>query len=137
MLDIPVSTARAIIKKYEQHGTTALLPRSGRPKKISSRAERNTLKNIAAKARLTSKDIQKSLAAADVRDSTVRKLFSKNGIHERVARKKPLLSKKNVAVGLQFAKEYIGKLKHSGDQFCGQTNQKLNFLAEKKPALHF
>ncbi|KAF7647760.1 hypothetical protein LDENG_00166980 [Lucifuga dentata] len=99
MLDIPVSTVRAIIKKYEQHGTTASLPRSARPKKISSRAERNTLKNIAANPRLTSKDIQKSLAAADVHvhDSTVRKLLSKNGIHGRVARKKPLLSKKNIA----------------------------------------
>ncbi|KAF7641700.1 hypothetical protein LDENG_00274330 [Lucifuga dentata] len=104
MLDIPVSTVRAIIKKYEQHGTTASLPRTARPKKISSRAERNTLKNIAANPRLTSKDIQKSLAAADVHvhDSTVRKLLSKNGIHGCVARKKPLLSKK-------FVKEYNGK----------------------------
>ncbi|KAF7646092.1 hypothetical protein LDENG_00193750 [Lucifuga dentata] len=58
MLDIPVSTVRAIIKKYQQHGTTASLPRSSHPEKIS--------------------------------------------------RKKPLLSKKNNATQLQFAKEYIG-----------------------------
>ncbi len=42
-----------------------------------------------------------------VYDSTIRKRLGKNGIHGRVPRQKPLLTKKNTKAHLTFAKKYL------------------------------
>ena len=47
------------------------------------------------------------MANVSVHDSTIRKRLNKNGVHGRIARRKPLLSKKNIAAHLKFAKEHI------------------------------
>ena len=44
------------------------------------------------------------MANVSVHDSTIRK---RHGVHGRIARRKPLLSKKNIAARLKFAKEHI------------------------------
>uniref|UniRef100_A0A8K9UYT4 Transposase Tc1-like domain-containing protein n=1 Tax=Oncorhynchus mykiss TaxID=8022 RepID=A0A8K9UYT4_ONCMY len=54
-------------------------------------------------------DLQKSLGHANISvdESTIRKTQNKNGVHGRKPRKKPLLSKKNIAARLRFAKEHL------------------------------
>ena len=43
-----------------------------------------------------------------VHESTIRKPLNKNGVHGRIARRKLLLSKKNIAAHHLFAKDHLG-----------------------------
>ena len=40
-------------------------------------------------------------------ESTIRQTLNKHGVHGRIARRKPLLSKKNIAARLKFAKDHV------------------------------
>ncbi len=53
--------------------------------------------------------LQASLASVkvSVHDSTIRKRLGKNGLHGRVPRPKPLLSKKNIKAHLSFARKHL------------------------------
>ncbi|KAI3358130.1 hypothetical protein L3Q82_003131 [Scortum barcoo] len=57
------------------------------------------------------RDLQQALATVDVKvhDSTIRKRLHKFDFHGRCARRKPLLSKKNIKARLKFARENIDK----------------------------
>ncbi len=57
----------------------------------------------------TSKELQASLDSVkvSVHDSTIRKRLGKNGMHGRVPRRKPLLSKKNIKARLSFARKHL------------------------------
>ena len=72
------------------------LPWSGWPTKITPRTHRQLDKEVTKEPR-TTKALQTSLASVkvSVHDSTIRKRLGKNGIHGRVPRRKPLLTKKN------------------------------------------
>ena len=84
-------------------------PRSGRPTKITPRAHRRLIQEVTKDPRTTSKELQASLASVkvSVHDSTIRKRLGKNGIHGRVPRRKPLLTKKNTKARLTFAKKHL------------------------------
>ncbi|MBN3273320.1 PAK3 kinase, partial [Polyodon spathula] len=82
------------------------------PAKISPRARRKIVQEATKNPRTTSRDLQSSLTSAKVsaRDSNIRKTLSKNGIHGRVARRKPLLTVKNMNARLKFAKKHLDDL---------------------------
>ncbi len=103
------TTVRAIIHKWRKLGTVVNLPRSGRPTKITPRAQRWLKQEVIKEPRTTSKELQASLASikVSVHDSTIRKKLGKNGMHGRVPRQKPLLTKKNTKACLMFAKKYL------------------------------
>ena len=109
-LDVHQSTVRHIVYKWRNFSTVATLPRSGRPAKMTGRAQRRMLKEVKKNPRVSPKDLQKSLEDANISvdESTVRKTLNKNGVHGRTSWKKPLLSKKNIAACLKFAKEHLG-----------------------------
>uniref|UniRef100_A0A803KDU4 Transposase n=1 Tax=Xenopus tropicalis TaxID=8364 RepID=A0A803KDU4_XENTR len=130
-LGLQRTTVRAIIHKWQKHGTVVNLPRSGRPTKITPRAQRQLIREATKDPRTTSKELQASLASikVSVHDSTIRKRLGKNGLHGRFPRRKPLLSKKNIMARLNFAKKNISMIaKTFGKIPCGPTRQKLNFL---------
>ncbi len=108
-LGLQRSTVRAIIHKWRKLGTVVNLPRSGRPTKITSRAQWRLIHEVIKEPRTTSKELQASFASikVSVHDSTIRKRLGKNGIHGRVPRQKPLLTKKNTKAHLTFAKKYL------------------------------
>ncbi len=85
------------------------LPRSGWPTKITPIARWWFIQEVIIEPRTTSKELQASLASikVSVHDSTIRKRLGKNGIHGRVPRQKPLLTKKNTKARLTFAKKYL------------------------------
>ena len=82
-----------------------LLSLSGRPAKMTARAQRRMLSEVNKNPSVSAKDIQKSLQHANISvdKSTTRKTLNKNGVHGRSPRKKPLLSKKK----LKFTKEHL------------------------------
>uniref|UniRef100_A0A3B3DJG5 Transposase n=1 Tax=Oryzias melastigma TaxID=30732 RepID=A0A3B3DJG5_ORYME len=108
-LGLQRTTVRAIIHKWRKHGTVVNLPRSGRPPKITPRAQRQLIREVTKDPRATSKELQASLTSikVSVHDSTIRKRLGKNGLHGRVPRRKPLLSKKNIKARLNFAKKHL------------------------------
>ncbi|KAK3568905.1 hypothetical protein QTP86_019571, partial [Hemibagrus guttatus] len=79
-LGLPRTTVRAIIYKWQKHGTVENLPRSGRPTKITPRAQRQLIQDVTKDPTTTSKELQASLASVkvSVHDSTIRKRLGKN-----------------------------------------------------------
>ncbi len=108
-LGLQRTTVRAIIHKWRNHGTVVNLPRSGRPTKITPRAQRRLIQEVTKDPTTTCKELQASLASVkvSVHDSTIRKRLGKNGLHGRVPRPKPLLSKKNIKAHLSFARKHL------------------------------
>lgn len=107
-LDVHVSTVRQIIYKWREFKTVATLPRRGRPAKMTARAQRRMVSEVRRNPRASAKALQTSLAHANisVHTSTIRKCLNKNGFHGRTPRRKPLLTKKNIAARLKFAKDH-------------------------------
>ncbi|KAK3552772.1 hypothetical protein QTP86_022461 [Hemibagrus guttatus] len=101
-----------------------------RPTKITPRAQRQLIQEVTKDSTTTSKELQASLASVkvSVHDSTIRKRRGKNGLHGRVPRRKPLLSKKNIKARLSFARKHLDDPKTFGKILCGLTRHKLNFL---------
>ncbi|KAK3568283.1 hypothetical protein QTP86_003155 [Hemibagrus guttatus] len=62
-LGLPRTTVRAIIYKWRKHGTVENLPRSGRPTKITPRAQRQLTQEVTKDPPTTSKELQASLAS--------------------------------------------------------------------------
>ncbi|KAK3527966.1 hypothetical protein QTP86_013080 [Hemibagrus guttatus] len=118
-LGLPRTTVRAIIYKWRKHGTVENLPRSGRPTKITPRAQRQLIQEVTKDPTTTSKELQASLASVkvSVHDFTIRKRLGKNGLHGRVPRRKPLLSKKNINARLSFARKHLD----DPQDFCENT----------------
>lgn len=112
--EINHSTVRKIIYKWRRFQTTANLFRPGRPSKFSPRADRKMLKEVSKNPRMSSRDLQVALATVDVKvhESTIRKRLHKFDLHGRCARRKPLLSRKNIRARLKFANEHLGKDQH-------------------------
>lgn len=104
-LIMPVSTVQTIIKKWKARGTTDIKPRSGRPSKIFPTTARKIVRDVKKTPQLTSREIQQSLKEShvDVSSCTVRRHIRKNGLHGRVARKKPLLRKCHKEARLKYA----------------------------------
>ena len=105
-LDVHQSMVRQIVYKWRMLSTVATLPRSGHPAKMTARSQHRMLNEIKKNPRVSAKDLQKSLEHA-VDESTIRKTLNKNGVHGRTPRKKPLLSKKNIAACQKFAKVHL------------------------------
>ncbi|KAK3574795.1 hypothetical protein QTP86_018385 [Hemibagrus guttatus] len=62
-LGLPRTTVRAIIYKWRKHGTVENLTRSGRPTKITPRAQRQLIQEVTKDPTTTSKELQASLAS--------------------------------------------------------------------------
>ena len=78
-LGLQRTTVRAIIHKWQKHGTVVNLRRSGRPTKITPRAQRRLIKEVTTDPTTTSRELQSSLASVkfSVYDSTIRKRLGK------------------------------------------------------------
>uniref|UniRef100_T1E4C8 Transposase n=1 Tax=Crotalus horridus TaxID=35024 RepID=T1E4C8_CROHD len=130
-LDVHVSTVRQIVYKWRKFSTVTTLPRHGRPVKMTARAQRRMLLEVKKNPRVSAKDLQKDLAHANifVDTSTIRKTLNKSGVHGRTPRRKPLLSKKNIAARLKFAKEHIFH-SSTGKIYCGQMKPKYELFGK-------
>lgn len=111
-LRIPVSTARNIIKKFNETGSHSPKPRSGRPKVLSAR-ETSYLCYTAKKdptigSRKLS-EIMKENSQKKISPSSVRRILIKNNLRAFVMKKKHLLTKKMMTKRLKWAREYVNK----------------------------
>ncbi len=91
--------------------TPVALPRSGQPTNITPKARCVTVCEVAMDPRVTSNQLKAilTLPNVNIHESTIRKRLSNHRVNGKVARRKPLLSKNNIAACLQFAKDHLDK----------------------------
>ena len=94
-LNIPWSTVKAIIK-WKAYGTTKTLPRSGRLSKLDDQAKRRLMREATKRPEATLKELQVFMAKTGhcVHVTTISQALHESGLYGRVARRKPLLEKK-------------------------------------------
>ena len=92
--DYPLEHSQDIIKKWKVYGTTKTLPRSGRPSKLDDQARR-LIREATKRPMATLKELQAFMAKTRhcVHVTTISQALHKSGLHDRVARRKPLLKK--------------------------------------------
>lgn len=132
-LAVHQSTVRQIVYKWRKFSTAATLPKSGRPVKMTARAQRRLLNEVKKNPSVSAKDLQKSLAYANnpVSESTIHKTLNKNGFHGRIPQRKPLLSKKKTLLHVYSLYKSTWMFHSStGKIFCGQMKPELGCLEE-------
>ncbi len=99
VFELHKSTVRQIVYKWRKLRTTVTLPRSGWPTIITLKARLVIVHEVAKKPRVTSKQLKVFITLADVNvfESTISRTLNNHGVHDRVARTKPLVSKNNIA----------------------------------------
>lgn len=110
LLSISKSTVNDIIVKYHCGYGLKDRPRSGRPRKTSKNVDRIIKRKSVADVKKTAAEIACELKdenIANVSHSTVIQRLHDVGLFGRIGIKKPLISKKNKKVRLQFAKNHL------------------------------
>jgi len=110
-LNCTTKTVRELMKKVEKDEKLVDRPRSGRPRKTSSREDRAIKFASLKDRRLTAKAIaiktSPNFAKNGVSVNTVKRRLREVGLNGRVPRKKPLLSAKNKKARYQWAKDHL------------------------------
>lgn len=105
----PVSTIKKIYKKFNDTGNVKNLPRSGRPTKLSEATKRSIVRTVKKNPCLSAVKIAETLSINNnetVSASSVRRALYSGGLHGRVPRKKPFISKVNKKRRLDFANNH-------------------------------
>ncbi|KAL0187979.1 hypothetical protein M9458_015078 [Cirrhinus mrigala] len=104
-----LTTAGAIICKFEKHKITVSLPQSGAPCKISSGGVSVIMRTVRNQPRTTREDLVNDLKAAGtiVTKKTIGNTLRREGLKSCSARKVPLLKKAHEQARLKFANEHL------------------------------
>ncbi|KAG2467531.1 TC1A transposase, partial [Polypterus senegalus] len=108
-LKVPMSTVVSIICKWKKFETTRTLPRAGWPSKLSDRGRRALVREMTKNPMVTLSELQRSSVerGEPSRRTSISAAIHQSGLYGRVARQKPLLSKRHMAVNLKFAKRNL------------------------------
>jgi hypothetical protein len=99
----------SIICKWKKFGTTRTLPRAGRLAKLSDRGRRALVREVTKNPMVTLTELQRfSVERGEPsRRTTISAALHQSGLYGRVARWKPLLSKRHMTARLEFAKRHL------------------------------
>ena len=106
-LKVQMSTVVFIIGKWKKFGTTMTLPRAGRPAKLSNRGRRALDMEVTKNLMVTLRELQRS--SVEMGEPSRRTTISaalQSDLYGRVARRKPLLSKRHISV-MEFARRHL------------------------------
>ncbi|KAG2458309.1 TC1A transposase, partial [Polypterus senegalus] len=108
-LKVPMSTVASIIRKWKKFKKTRTLPRAGRPSKLSNWGRRALVREVTRNPMVTLSELQRSSVerGEPSRRTTISAAIHQSGLYGRVARRKPLLSKRHMAACLEFAKRHL------------------------------
>ncbi|CAI9562959.1 unnamed protein product [Staurois parvus] len=98
LLNIPRSTVSGIITKWQQLGTTATQPPSGRPRHMTGRGQRMLKRTVRRGHQLSAESIAKDLqtwCGLQMSPTTVCRELHGMGFHGRAAASKPSITKCN------------------------------------------
>uniref|UniRef100_A0A8C4TE12 Transposase Tc1-like domain-containing protein n=1 Tax=Erpetoichthys calabaricus TaxID=27687 RepID=A0A8C4TE12_ERPCA len=99
-LKVPMSTVASIIRKWKKFETTRTLTRASRPSKLSDRGRRALVREVTKNPMVTLSELQRSSVerGEPSRRTTISAAIHQSGLYGRVARRKPLLSKRHTAI---------------------------------------
>jgi transposase len=129
-LKVTKSTVSFVYKKFEEFGSTTNRATSGRPR-ATTRTDDRAISRMAKKnPKVTAAEINKVLRSSGVTVSnqTVRNRLYAVGLKGRRARCKPLISKKNKKVRLEFARNHIDKPVSFWEKVLWTDETKLNMF---------
>ncbi|KAG2468811.1 TC1A transposase, partial [Polypterus senegalus] len=108
-LKVPMSTVASIIRKWKKFKTIRTLPRAGWPSKLSDRGRRALVREVTKNPMVTLSELQRSSVerGEPSRTTTISAAIHQSGLYVRVARRKPLLTKRHMAARLEFAKRHL------------------------------
>lgn len=132
MFSLTRQTIYNILNRAKNENRLEPKPTSGRPRKISDRAERVLLRKVDKTPQISTRTLASELkeeCGVVVSHETIRQVMKKNKYTSRVARKKPLLSAQNIEKRLSFATLHIGKPSDYWDDviFCDETKMMLYY----------
>ena len=95
-MKVPKNTVASVILKCKKFGTTRALPRAGHPAKLSNLGRRALVREVTKNPMSTLTELQSSSVEMEEpsRRTTISATLHQSGLYSRVARRKPLLSKK-------------------------------------------
>ncbi|KAG2459777.1 TCB1 transposase, partial [Polypterus senegalus] len=104
-LMVPMSTVASIIRKWKKFETT----RGLMPSKLSDRGRRALVREVIKNSMVTLSELQRSSVerGEPSRRTTISAAIHQSGLYGRVARQKPLLSKRHMTACLEFAKRHL------------------------------
>ncbi len=102
----------SIILKWKMFGTTRTLPRAGRPAKLSYRGRRALVREVQKNPKITVAELQRCIREMieSCRKSTITAALHQSGLYGRVARRKPLLSARNMKAPMEDSKMVTNKI---------------------------
>ncbi|XP_070983813.1 uncharacterized protein, partial [Oncorhynchus clarkii lewisi] len=109
VLKVPKNTVASIILKWMMFGTTKTLPRGDRLSKLINRGRRTLVREVTKNPMVTMTELQSSSVemGEPSRSTTICAELHQSGLCGRVARRKPLLSKRHMIACLEFAKRHL------------------------------
>ena len=106
-LKVHKNTVDSIILKWKKFGTTKTLPKAGRLAKSSNRGRRALVWQVTKNPMVILTELLCGDGRTFQKDNNLCSTPPKSGLHGRVARRKPLLSKKHMTARLEFAKRHL------------------------------
>ena len=105
-LKVPKKTVASIIFKRKKFGITKTLPRAGRSAKLSNRGRRALVREMTKKTMVILTVLQSASVemGEPSRRTKISAALHQSGLYGRVARWKPLLSKRHMTAHLDFSK---------------------------------
>lgn len=108
-LNMKKVTVEKLLQKFKKYGTVKDLPHKGRSRCTTKLMERRIISKIESNPRLSAQQIREDMrveCGLRVSTQTIRNRIHESGFKGRSARKKPFLSKKNIARRFQWAKNH-------------------------------
>lgn len=106
------AAVKKIIDKYKNFGKVENLHKVGRPKRLNETEIRSIVRTVKQNPAESAVKIAEAISESSrktVSASTIRRALHANGLHGRVPRKKPYISKVNQKRRLDYAKKYKDK----------------------------
>ncbi|GFV83996.1 transposable element Tc1 transposase [Trichonephila clavipes] len=126
-----VNCIQKILQKFKKTGMLANNEGKGRKKIMNSITERRVIHQVKIDPKISAPKIAASTSntlGRSVSAETVRRVLRKAGYNGRVARKKPLIGKRNRVKRLKFAKEHILKPQQFWNEVIFSDESKFNIF---------
>lgn len=124
-------TVYAILKKFEKCGTTADMPRSGRPRHTTPRDDSRIYFSAVRSPKKTPEMI-KSQMNLNVSARTVRRRLNEKGLRPHMSAKVSYISAKNQKLRLAFAKKMVSRPKFWWDRVIWSDEKKFELMHAKR-----
>ena len=128
-------TVKKIIDKYTKYKQIKDFERTGRPRRLTDAEVRTVVREIKQNPAESAVKIAQNVSQTSgksVSASTIRRTLNDHGLHGRIPRKKPFISKTNQNKRLNFARKYEKNDLNFWNNILFSDEKKFEILAPKK-----